>query len=258
MFRTLLAAFLVLTTLHPVSAFAQRNPAQDEQAASLPGYLLVVGKTTDRSKIGAYAAALPPIYASHRAYYLSIGAPGRGVSWLEGPWQDRSLIFGKFPNRDEVDRFWWGEAYRTAIRKRDNAGVFSVVALQGTIPVPYEGIGAAYLIIMSAPRDATPHQRTLSAHAADVLQSGVVASGGRLLTSPEAGAFTSMEGDTPFDRFIIAAWPTLESRDAYLTSRPARQAATARQRLGLSVVVSANGVARTQTPPAATGQTTNR
>jgi uncharacterized protein (DUF1330 family) len=258
MFRNLLAAFLVLTSLQAESASAQQRPVQNEQTASLPGYLLVVGKTTDRSKIGAYAAALPPIYASHSAYYLSIGAAGRGVSWLEGPWQDRSLIFGKFPNRGEVDRFWWGEAYRTAIRKRDNAGVFSVVALQGTIPVPYEGIGAAYLIVMSAPRDATSQQRTFSARAADVLQSGVLASGGQLLTSPEAGAFTSMEGDTPFDRFIIAAWPTLESRDAYLTSRPARQAAAARQRLGLSVVVSANGVARTQAPPAAAGQASNR
>ena len=43
-------------------------PANAPATRPLPGYLLVVGKTTDRVKIRGYAASLPPIYASHDAY----------------------------------------------------------------------------------------------------------------------------------------------------------------------------------------------
>lgn len=220
----------------------------------LPGYLLVVGKTTDRAKIGAYAAALPPIYASHDAYYLSIGAGGRGVTWLEGPWQDRSIILAKFPSRAHIDAFWWGEAYRIALKKRDNAGVFSVAALEAATPLRFEGAGTGFLIVMTASRDRSPSQLALSQQAALALRQGVEQSGGHLLTSNEAGHYTSMEGDTVFDRFTVAAWSTKAARDAYLTSAAGRSTARLRRKLGLSAVASADGVPRTQAPPAATPQ----
>lgn len=231
---------------------AVAQPMAQPTAQQTPGYLLVVGKTTDRSKIGAYAASLPSIYASNSAYYLAIGGAGRGVTWLEGPWQDRSLIFAKFPSRAQVDAFWWGAAYREAIKKRDNAGVFSVVALQGTTRPAPEGADAAYLIVMTAPRDASVAQQLASLRAAQALQQGVVLSGGVLLTSNEVGQFTPMEGDGVFDRYAIAAWPTQAARDAFMTSAQGRNAARLRQKLGLSAVASANGVPRTQVPPAAT------
>jgi uncharacterized protein (DUF1330 family) len=246
---TLIGTVLLLV---PVRSVAQTLPA----ASALPGYLLVVGKTTDRAKIGGYAAALPPIYASNNAYYLAIGGAGRGVTWLEGPWQDRSLILGKFPSRAQVDQFWWGEDYRTAIRKRDNAGVFSVVALQGRIPMPFEGAQVGYVVTMTAPRDASAAQLALSARATEFFDRAVLASGGVLLTSSDRGAFTSMEGDSVFDRFTVAAWPSLALRDAFLASPAARRSAQLRRRLGLSVAVSANGVPKTQAPPAATAAPT--
>jgi uncharacterized protein (DUF1330 family) len=243
-FLSVLAAVIALGL--PSVAISQGTANAD----GLPGYLLVVGKATDRAKIGGYAASLPPIYASHNAYYLAIGSTGRGVTWLEGPWTDRSIIFGKFPSRTEVDAFWWGGAYRDAIRKRDNAGVFSVVALTGVTPPPFEGAGAGYLIVMTGPRDNSATQARLSGEATEALRQGVSATGGIFMTSTEAGQFTSMEGDTTFDRFIIAAWPTIAARDAYLASSPARRASRLRARLGTSAVASANGVPRTQAPPA--------
>jgi uncharacterized protein (DUF1330 family) len=244
--------FVALAMLAPSIGHAQTLAPPSAQAASQPpGYLLVVGKTTDRAKIGAYAAALPPIYAQNDAYYLAIGGAGRGVTWLEGPWADRSIIFGKFPSRAQIDAFWWGDAYRAAIRKRDNAGVFSVVALTGTAPLMLEGAGSGYLIVMTGPRDASANQTRLSQDASVALRDGVLASGGTLLTSTDAGQFTSLEGDTLFDRFIIAAWPSLAARDAYLASNAARRAARLRAQLGTSAVASANGVPRTQAPPAA-------
>ena len=248
--RAFILSFVLATGA--TTSFAQ-TPLAPVNAA-LPGYLLVVGKTTDRVKIGAYAAALPPIYASHNAYYLAIGGAGRGITWLEGPWQDRSIILGKFPSRAEVDAFWWGAAYREAIKKRANAGVFSVVALEGsTVDIP-EGVGTGFLIVMTAPRDSSPAQMLLSQSAADNFKLGVTASGGVLMTSNEIGQFTSMEGDTVFDRFTIAAWPTLAARDTYIASSRGREARRLRQKLGLSAVASANGVPRTQAPPAATPQ----
>jgi uncharacterized protein (DUF1330 family) len=246
--RFQLFVLALLAALFPQSSMAQNAAPQPTN----PAYLLVVGKTTDRAKIGAYASALPPLYASHDAYYLAIGGSGRGVTPLEGPWLDRSIIFAKFPSRAEIDAFWWGDEYRAVIRKRDNAGVFSVVALQSLTPTPFEGPGTGYLIVMTAPKNASPEQTQLSNRAAIALRDSVALAGGILLTSHDADQFTSMEGDTLFDRFIIAAWPNLAARDAYISSPAAYRIARLRGRLGLSVVFSANGVPRTQRPPAAT------
>jgi uncharacterized protein (DUF1330 family) len=245
MFKPIIAFLLAVTLCFPMVGQAQ--PAQ--ASAQLPGYLLVVGKTTDRAKIGAYVAALPAIYAQHNGRYLALGGAGRGVAFLEGPWSDRSLILANFPNRSAIDAFWWGEAYRNAIRKRDNAGVFSVVALTGSRALPFDGNNVGYLIVMTGPRDASPAQANASEAAAQALQDSVTAAGGVFLTSTQAGQFTSMEGDTVFDRFIIAAWPNLTVRDAYLASASARRTARLRARVGYSVVISANGLARPQTPP---------
>jgi uncharacterized protein (DUF1330 family) len=242
-----------------VSAFASFSTAWAQAPEINSGsYILVVGKTTDRAKIGAYAASLPSIYASLDAYYVAIGGAGRGVTWLEGPWKDRSLILGKFPSRAAVDAFWWGEPYRAAIRKRDNAGVFSVVTLNGIAPLQYEGANAAFLIVMTAPRDGSPNQLRRSELAAATLRSGVEASGGQMITPVAQGQFTSLEGDTVFDRFAVAAWPTIAARDAYLASRLGKRAAQLRAGLGMSAVAAANGVARNQLPPAATPQTNNK
>jgi uncharacterized protein (DUF1330 family) len=240
--------------LGSTGAHAQTPVATSTRSQSLPAYLLVVGKTTDRAKIGAYASALPPIYAENNAHYLAIGAAGRGVTWLEGPWRDRSVILAKFPSADQIDRFWWGDSYRAAIRKRDRAGVFSVVSVQGITALPFEGIGTGYLIIMTAQRDPSAAQSALAAQAARIFSEGVVASGGIMMTANEAGGFSSLEGDSVFDRYAVAMWPSVGARDAYLASPPARRAAMLRQRLGLSVVAAANGVSQNQTPPAATSQ----
>jgi uncharacterized protein (DUF1330 family) len=243
-FRLLALGLAVSALLSP-----QNLPAQTP-AAHNPGYLVVVGKTTDRAKIGVYAASLPPIYASLDGYYLAIGAPGRGVTWLEGPWPDRSVIFAKFPTRAGADAFWWGEAYRTAIRKRDNAGVFSVVAIEGVGPTPFEGAGAGFLIVMTGSTGKGPADQEASERAVTSLIDGVKRSGGQLINATGVGQFTPMEGDTVFDRFVVAAWPSLAARDTYLASADAAETKRLRQLAGISAVASANGVPRNQAPTA--------
>ncbi|GBF58047.1 hypothetical protein PbB2_01718 [Candidatus Phycosocius bacilliformis] len=229
---------MALMALMPTHSLAQTaSPAN-------PGYLVVIGKTTDRVKIADYAASLPPIYASLDGRYLAVGGPGRGVSWLEGPWTDRSLIFAAFPSRAGVDAFWWGEAYRAVVRKRDNAGVFSVVAVEGRGPVSFDGAGGGYLIVMTGPLtkpDAA--YQAASAQAAQALKQGVEQSGGRLLTGIEAGALTPLEGDSFFDRLIVAAWPSQAARDAYVVSPAGVEASRLRAATGLSIVAAANAIA---------------
>ena len=243
-FRLLALGMAISTLFLPSALAAQAAPSPN------PGYLLVVGKATDRAKIATYAAELPPIYASLDGYYLAIGAPGRGVTWLEGPWTDRSVIFAKFPTRARADAFWWGETYRTAIRKRDNAGVFSVVAIEGTGPTPFEGAGAGFLLVMTGPTGKSADEQGASDRAAASLVEGVKRSGGQLVNSPGAGQFTPMEGDTVFDRIVVAAWPSVAARDVYLASADAIEAKRLRQLAGISAVASANGVPRNQAPTA--------
>lgn len=243
-FRLLALGMAVSALLLPRPLAAQPAPTPN------PGYLVVVGKTTDRAKIATYAASLPPIYASLNGYYLAVGAPGRGISWIEGPWTDRSVIFAKFPTRACADAFWWGEAYRTAIRKRDNAGVFSVVAIEGAGPTPFEGAGAGFLIVMTGSTGKGAFEPDASERAVTSLVDGVKRSGGQLINSPGTGQFTPMEGDTLFDRFLVAAWPSLAARDAYLASADAAEAKRLRALAGISAVASANGVPRNQAPTA--------
>lgn len=237
-----LASLASLISLAPIKAVAQATPN--------PGYLIVVGKTTDRAKIATYAASLPAIYASLDGYYLAIGGVGRGVTWLEGPWTDRSVIFAKFPTRSGADAFWWGDAYRAAIRKRDNAGVFSVVAVEGTGPTPFEGAGTGYLIVMTGMAAKGATEQEASERATQSLIDGVKSSGGQLVNAPVMGAFTPMEGDTLFDRFVVAAWPSLAAREAYLASPQAGEAKSLRAAAGISAVAAVNGVPRSQAPTA--------
>lgn len=239
-----------------LAAFSPSVGSAQSAATPNPGYLVVVGKTTDRAKIATYAASLPPIYASLNGYYLAVGAPGRGITWLEGPWTDRSVIFAKFPTRAGADAFWWGEAYRTAIRKRDKAGVFSVMAIEGVGPTPFEGAGTGYLIVMTGTTGKGLGEQEASKRAAASLIDGVTRSGGQLINAPDSGQFTPMEGDTVFDRVAVAAWPSLAARDAYLASADAAEAKRLRALAGISAVAAANGVPRNQAPTAVSANPT--
>jgi hypothetical protein len=71
-----------------------------------------------------------------------------------------------------------------------------------------------------------------------------------LVNSPGIGQFTPMEGDTVFDRFVVAAWSSLAARDTYLASADAAEAKRLRALAGISAVASANGVPRNQAPTA--------
>lgn len=108
-------------------------PAQSmgESNMTRPGYLLVMGRSTDSAAMGRYARTLPPIYAKLDGYYLALGAVGRGITVLEGSFKAQSVVLAKFPRVEGPNEFWWSPEYRRSVEIRRGAGSFTVVKLKG-------------------------------------------------------------------------------------------------------------------------------
>jgi uncharacterized protein (DUF1330 family) len=214
--------------------------APNESADEAPAYLVVIGKGTDRERMAAYSRSLPPVYAKAGGRYLAIGGPGRGVEWLAGPWHDRSLVLARFDSLPQVLAFWWGDDYRRAIRLRDAAGQFTVVAVPGEpddaagVPPP----GAAYLIEAIITKDADAYAAYRSTFES-VLQSH----GGRTLAGGAPGGYTALEGDPLYDRLAITMFQTRAQLDAFLADPRASDLARLRDRAGLSLYARADAAA---------------
>jgi uncharacterized protein (DUF1330 family) len=215
-------------------------------ADELPGYLIVVGRGADPARMGAYARSLPPIYAATNGYYLSIGGKGRGVRFLKAPWDNRSVVLARFGAYADVDRFWWGEAYRASVRLRDGAGAFSVWKVRADRQTPFEGADAGFLITLMSPEDTARADAWARDYAA-----AVTAAGGAMMAAPAPEALFALEGDTVFDRIALAGFPTRANRDAFLASPAARRLDARRDRAGYALAVATDGVPRTAPPPAA-------
>ena len=239
--RRLFIAGLAAATTAPAAAGAVAQPERGPGAPpAQPGYLLVTGRSFDPAQVRRYGAALPAIYAAHDGSYLGIGAQGRGVDWIEGPMRDRSLVLAVFPSLAGAQDFWWSPAYRAAITLRDRAGVFTVAALEGTGPVPAQGVGSAYLVTFLAANDT---HRT-GTPAAEAHRAGVIATGGAMMATMDAGAAVPLEGDSVFNRIWLAGWPTAEGRAAFLASREAQTARRLREAAGFTAVATLDGTAR--------------
>jgi uncharacterized protein (DUF1330 family) len=199
--------------------------------AAAPGYLVVIGKGTDRERMMSYSRALPPVYAKAGGRYLAIGGPGRGVEWLAGPWRDRSLVLARFDGLPQVLAFWWGDDYREAVRLRERAGQFTVVAVPGAADDAARAApaSAVYLVETTVTRDAEAYAAYRRA-----FETLLAAHGGHVLAPGEPGAYTALEGDPLYDRVAIAMLPSRAALDALLADPRASELAALRERAGLS------------------------
>lgn len=240
--RRLVLAGLALSAATPGRPLGQAAGGHDR-----PGYLVVTGRSFDAARIRQYGAALPAVYAAHDGVYLGLGGPGRGVSWIEGPWRDRSLVLAAFPSQAAVETFWWSPAYRAAVPLRDRAGVFTVAAVEGAGPVPFQGAGSAFLLtfLSTAGTDPARIQLAAAAHRDAVTISGGVMMGPADGTS----AVMALEGDSVFDRIWICGWADPGARTAFLASAGARAARRARRSAGPVAVATLDGIGRTPQPP---------
>ncbi len=241
---TAVAAGLLAAGALPMNE-AAAAPAAPAPAAAGPGYLVVIGKGTDRERMMAYSRALPPVYAKAGGRYLAIGGPGRGVEWLDGPWRDRSLVLARFDGLPQVLAFWWGDDYREAVRLRERAGQFTVVAVPGAPDDAARDAPAAavYLVEATVTRDA-------DAHAAYRRAFGTLlaAHGGRVLTAGDAGGYTALEGDPLYDRMALAMLPSRAALDAMLADPRAAELRALRERGGLSLLAVANAAPAAPVP----------
>lgn len=234
--RSILGAAVAAGLMLGAPAAAQTGPAASAAGAAVGAFLLVVGRTTDRARILRYAASLPPIYAAHGGSYLALGAPGRGVRFVEGALADRSVILAEFPDVAARDGFWWGEAYRAAVRLRDGAGVFTCVGLTG-LAAPHRGAGCGYAVVQTGPlQPGDARQAEAALEADDRTRASILASGGRVFADAAGTDLTPLEGDSLFTRVLLASWPEAAARDAWWAGRSARAAARTRGRAGLSSV----------------------
>lgn len=110
---------------------AAAQQAAPAAAAPRPGYLFVMGTSTNPEAMGKYARTLPPIYAKYGGYYIASGGVDRGVRVLEGDFGQRSLVIAKFPALDGPNAFWWSSEYRASVEIRKGAGTFNVLKLKG-------------------------------------------------------------------------------------------------------------------------------
>lgn len=199
MIKHALAALAALLVATP--AFAQ--------APTQPGYLVVVGKTLDREKMGQYGRALAPIYQKIGGHYVGVGGPGRGVTCVAGPCAGRGAVVARFDRADGPDAFWWGEDYRQAIRIRDRAGVFTVLSVTGEGARPFEGPDTGLLVLL---RFAPGPQGEAFAKAA-------AAAGGRVAIQADEAAITPLEGDAFVSGLTVVSFETKAARDAFVAGK---------------------------------------
>ena len=204
---------LTTTTLLAQPQAAPQAAPQAQRQTNAPGYLLVLGRSLDRTKIIAYSATLPPIYAETGGRYIGIGRPGGGVTCVYGLCEGRSAVVARWADQAGIEAFWWGDAYRKAVRLRDGAGVFTVVGLKATSNVaPYDG-GALLISTMSIPTASTSDSA-----AAQTWIDAAAAAGARLLVPPTATVIVPLEGDALYNRVALLSFESKDKRDAFAAS----------------------------------------
>jgi uncharacterized protein (DUF1330 family) len=196
-----LSCCIVLALLVSSEVVAHVTPVEQS-----PGYLLVLGRSTDRAKIIQYSTTLPPIYAATGGRYIGIGRPGGGVTCVYGLCEGRSAVVARWEDEKSVSAFWWSDAYRQAVKLRDNAGAFTVVGLKGVANVEPYASGALLVATLSGAAEPT----SLAAWLASAAESGA-----RLLTAPQTSVLTPLEGDALYNRVAMLSFASKEVRDKF-------------------------------------------
>jgi uncharacterized protein (DUF1330 family) len=186
-------------------------PARAQQVSAVeaprPGYLFVMGTSTNAEAMGRYARTLPPIYDKLGGYYLAAGRVGRELTLLEGEFAHQSVVLAKFPTLDGPNEFWWSPEYRASVGIRKGAGTFDVLKLKG---VPGD-VGRpegrpAYLISIAQIKD--PGRLKPYADAALPL---VRAAGAKFVSNGDRKDIELLEGQFGNLKVVVLQFPSLEA-----------------------------------------------
>lgn len=147
------------------------------RAVSLPGYLLVLARITDRDRFGAYIQALPPVYAEYGGRYLAV-APAVTVEHFGLSEPPQSTVVSHWPSLGRLVEFWHSKPYRQVASLRAGTGEFTCVGVEGLeMPTTNDPIKAVVAIIGNVPTRAL-----------------VEASGGTALAIARAAKVEPLEG----------------------------------------------------------------
>ena len=102
--------------------------ADADEAASRPGYMIVMGKGYTPEQLQPYGRALPPIYERYQGGYVALTT---SVEVLEGDYPYQSIILSKWPNIQNARDFWASPEYAEARKLRDGIGEFDVITFEG-------------------------------------------------------------------------------------------------------------------------------
>jgi len=202
-----IALLAAVTTLPAASQPAAQSPSASAEVSS--GYLIVLGRSTDRAKLIAYSSTLPPIYAETGGRYIGLGRPGAGVICVYGLCEGRSAVIATWADQRGIESFWWGERYRKAVPLRDKAGVFTVVGLKGNAGVTAFDGGALLIATAGGNAEVAGAQAWLEEAAK---------AGARLLNPFNPAALILLEGDALYNRVALLSFASKDKRDAFASS----------------------------------------
>lgn len=94
----------------------------------MPAYVVVETLITDPERYEGYKALSPAAVAAFGGRFL---ARGGAIDVLEGDWRPPRVVIVEFPDLETARRFYESPQYREAIRARDGAAVFRMVAVEG-------------------------------------------------------------------------------------------------------------------------------
>jgi uncharacterized protein (DUF1330 family) len=237
----ILTALIVTNAASPLFA---AEPSASVPPATEPGYLLVLGRSLDRTKIMAYSAALPAVYAETGGRYIGLGRPTSGVTCVYGLCEGRSAVIARWDDHRSVAAFWWGESYRKAVRLRDAAGAFTIVGIKGISgATPFAPPGALLIATAAA---TLPNEQTWLASATK--------SGARLLAPFTVDAVTPLEGDALYNRVALLSFESQSARAAFIASDATKEfikSASGTSLASLIALIAVDAPPALPTPPAA-------
>jgi len=124
---------LVVFALGFVVAQVGFDRAGADEAASRPGYMIVMGKNYAPEDLQPYGRALPTIYEKYQGGYVALTT---SVEVLEGEYPYQSIILSKWPSIQNARDFWASPEYAEAIKLREGIGEFDVITFEGLPETP--------------------------------------------------------------------------------------------------------------------------
>lgn len=104
-----------------------------------PAYLISIAEIADRTKLKPYAEAAMPLVRAAGAHFVSVSAR-KDIELLEGEFGNLTVTILQFPSMGALKAFYEDPAYQRIIPIRQSAGLYTVLAVDGFVPMPRQAL----------------------------------------------------------------------------------------------------------------------